>query len=208
MPFNLNLNIQNILPIIVPDSYYKKGIWDLPHQPIEGTTFLLTWVILGSEGSMSYLTRDQYNALDINNTGWQKMTFENLRLSINENENFFTQYKRSNDGRLLFVSFMNADGIGSSRILLAVELTQAFPDGYYIAIPDRSCGLVVTKNIRPDEIADIRKMLKNMYKNATTAMSDKLFLSETFKLPVDWITPFNPELSALFVKEIIKLKNI
>jgi hypothetical protein len=41
---------------------------------------------------------------------------------------------------------MNSDGIGSSRVVLSNELVKAFPNGYYLAFPDRSCGLVITKD--------------------------------------------------------------
>ncbi len=79
---------------------------------------------------MSYLTRDQYQNLEVKNPGWQQNAFENLRLSIDDEENFFSQYKKSSDGRLLFLVFINSDGIGSSRVLFTQELTKSFPNGY------------------------------------------------------------------------------
>lgn len=44
-----------------------------------------------------------------------------------------------------------------------------------------------------------------MFKEATTAMSNKLFSPESFKLPIEWVTPINPELSNLLAEEIINL---
>ncbi|MET0637857.1 MAG: hypothetical protein ABWZ25_17635 [Chitinophagaceae bacterium] len=201
----MKINLHKIFPLIVPSSYYVRGTWDLPHFPFLEAEFILTWITFDEGSSMLYLTREQYQNLEVNNAGWQQNAFENLRLSINDEENFFSQYKKNSDGRLLFLAFINSDGIGSSRIMFAKELTKAFPHGYYIAFPDRSCGLVIGNDIRPDELTDIKKTVEKMFKEATTAMSNKLFSPESFKLPIEWVTPINPELSDLLAEEIIKL---
>src|SRR5690606_38485831 len=120
-PSSVTTRTHNIYPLIVPSSYYSKATWDLPHFAFPEEEFILTWVTFGEGNSMSYLTRDQYQNLEVNNAGWQQNAFENLRLSINDEENFFSQFKKSGDGRLLFLAFINSDGIGSSRIMFAKE---------------------------------------------------------------------------------------
>ncbi len=133
----MTISLDNIFPLIVPANYYVKGAWELPHYPFPNQSFILTWVTFGSPITMIYLTQEQYQELNNKHDGWQQKSFENLRLSIADNENFFSQYKMTTDGQqFLWLCFMNGDGIGSSRILLSKELTKAFPDGYYLAFPD------------------------------------------------------------------------
>ena len=81
-----------------------------------------------------------------------KKAFDNLWISIGDKEDFFTPYKMGTDGRLIFLAFLNSDGIGSSRILFSNVLTKAFPTGYYIVFSDRSCDMIFPKDINEDEL--------------------------------------------------------
>ena len=156
---------------------------------------------------MRYLDQAQYDELNKNHDGWQRKSFENLRKSMSDDENFFTHYKISDDSqRVIYITFMNRDGIGSSRILLCEELTKAFPNGYKLAFPDRSCGLVIPLDITREEWSETTELVKRMHKGATTPMSDKLHSAEEFSLPVDWTAPIDTQCSDLFVNEINKVK--
>lgn len=204
----MKIRLDNVFPLIVPASYNSKA-WSLPHYKLPHSSFILTWVTFGSGASMNYLTQEQYQNLTSSNEGWQQVSFENLRRSIGDNENFFTQYKMSSDGhRLIFLAFMNGDGIGSSRILLADELRKAFPHEYYLAFPDRSCGLVVAKDITDKELNETRKLVKSIYKGATTPMSGELHQANDVLLPADWTQPVDPEFSGLLSNEISKLRPV
>jgi hypothetical protein len=203
----MTISLDNIYPLIVPANYYVKGTWELPHYSLPNQSFILTWVTFGSAATMNYLTQEQYQELNNSHDGWQQKSFENLRLSIADNENFFSQYKMAASGQqLLWLCFMNSDGIGSSRILLSTELTKAFPNGYYLAFPDRSCGLVIAKDISDKELKEIKDMVKGMYNGATTFMSGQLHPVSDFKLPEQWTQPINTEFSSLLTNEISKLR--
>ncbi len=103
---------------------------------------------------------------------------------------------------------MNSDGIGSSRLLLSNELTKGFPNGYYLAFPDRSCGLVIAKDISEKELKEIKDLVKGMYKGATTAMSGQLHPVSDFTLPAQWTQPIDTEFSNILSNEILKLKPV
>lgn len=205
----MTTSLDNIYPLIVPANYYVKGTWELPHQTFPNQSFILTWVTFGSSTTMNYLTQEQYQELNAKHGGWQQKSFENLRLSIADNENFFSQFKISANGQqLLWLCFMNGDGIGSSRILLSNELTKAFPNGYYLAFPDRSCGMVVAKDISDKELKEIKDMVKGMYKGATTSMSGQLHPASDFDLPEQWTQPIDTEFSSVLTNEIFKLRPV
>jgi hypothetical protein len=202
----MTISLDNIFPLIVPTNYYVKGVWELPHYSLPNQSFILTWVVFGSVGSMIYLTQEQYQELNNKYNGWQQKSFENLRKSIAVNENFFSQFKTDEGGKqLLWICFMNSDGIGSSRILLSNELTKAFPNGYYVAFPDRSCGLVIANEIGDKDLKEIKDIIKSMYKGATTAMYEHLHSSSDFVLPESWTQPIDLEFSEILTTEILKL---
>jgi hypothetical protein len=200
------MNLADIFPLIVPSSYYRKGIWDLPHYQFPDEKYLLTWVFFNAGSAMSYITLENFAELNKNNKGWQQQAFENLRHSITGQENFFTHQNQTegNDG-IKFLAFLHSDGIGSSRILLDYELAKAFPDGYYVALPDRSCGLVIPKSISSKNLKEVKELIKTMFKDATTPMSAELYSSESFLLPKDWLIPIDKDFSKMLVGEINKI---
>jgi hypothetical protein len=203
------IDIDNIYPLIVPSGYYSKGTWELPHYVLRSTNYILTWVTFGSGATMSYLTQGQQQYLDAKYCNWQQNSFENLRHSICDDECFFTEYKLSEDEkRLIFISFLNYDRIGSSRILLSNELTKAFPNDYYLAFPDRSCGLAIAKDITEKELADTKDLVRNLHRIASTAMSAQLHDPSDFSLPKNWTDPIDTEFSQDLTIEIIKYKPI
>jgi hypothetical protein len=51
---------------------------------------------------------------------------------------------------------MQADGLGSSRILMAEELGRLFLTGYSVAIPERSVGMAA--DATPQQLTSFRVM--------------------------------------------------
>ncbi len=205
----MTINPDTIFPLIIPSSYHEGTTWQLPHINFLDNSVALTWVIIDSSESMVYLTQEEYQELNDGQINWQQVAFENLRNSIADDENFYTQVKMSDDKqRIIFIAFMHSDGIGSSRVLLAYELEQAFPDGYYLAFPDRSCGLVVAKNIKASELIEAKKIVKACYKGATIPMSIALHSAKDFALPEEWIAPIDLNFSEILLKEITKLRPV
>ncbi|MES2773430.1 MAG: hypothetical protein V4722_04570 [Bacteroidota bacterium] len=201
-------DVAHIYPLIVPAGYYDEKAWDLPHYPFANNAFILTWVHFIGDSAMGYLTRKDFDYFNASNQNWQQQSFENLRLSGYEHEHFFTSYKmdRSN-GQLQWLSFMNTDAVGSGRILFSDELSRAFPNGYYVALPDRSCGMVIAKDISEDDLKKITIMIKEMHQKATTPMSGKVHLPQEFELPEQWTRPIDIDCSESLVAEMIEVRN-
>lgn len=196
------MDLNQIFPIIVPRSYYREGAWELPHQQFYNKEFILTWVFFTGPGAMTYLTKEQFLLLSESNKGWQQKAFENLRHSITNNENFFTHHATGSDGKTIrFFAFVHSDGIGSSRILLSHELSNIFPNGYQIALPDRSVGVVVPNGLSAQDLIEVRQMISDMYKKATTPMSNQLYNAEWFSLPTNWLTPIDNDFSLQLVDQ-------
>lgn len=200
------MELQHLYPLIVPSSYISDTGWDLPHHALPNTAFLLTWVSFKADEAMVYLTRDEYQVLESTQLGWQQVALNNLRYSLTDDESFYTHVKVSDDKRrTVFLAFMHQDGIGSSRLLLASEWSQAFPAGYSLALPDRSCGLLIPHGVSATELADAQHMVESMYDGATVPMSAQLYPSADFALPVTWTAPPAPHLSQAVLEAIAQL---
>ncbi|MDO6430937.1 hypothetical protein Q4E93_10085 [Flavitalea sp. BT771] len=195
--------ISKVYPLIVPKDYYLKGTWELPHHVFPIQDFILTWVVFEGNDSMQYITEKQFEILTSISPIWQQHSFENLRNLSRKSGNFYTHSKQSEDKkRIIFLSFLNQDGIGSSRILFKNELASAFPKGYKVAFPDRSCGMIIPNGIPEVEIENIKKMVKKMHKDATIPMARQLYDPEEFTLPANWSEPLDIEFSKILVESI------
>ena len=197
------MEINTIYPLIVPSGYYLAGTWDLPHQNFPNKDYILTWVFFKAESSMTYVTRADFELLNANYPNWHQIAFENLRNSLDSEEGFYTRFRTSeNDSKLSFLVFSNQDGIGSSRILLSYEFDQAFPEGYYVAMPDRSCGLIISKDISPAEHKILEDVITEYFGCTGTPMSSAVMPPSDFLLPSEWLIPLNTELSSWMIEEI------
>lgn len=199
------MDVKTVFPLIVPANYHVKDVWAFPHRAFNNTNYILTWVsVIGPE--LMYMTQDIYNKLNAQYPNWQRQAIENLRHSSADNENFFTHFKRTSDNsKILFLAFENDDGIGSSRILLKNELSKIFPNGYYVALPDRNFGLAIARDVNEKELKQTKVLVKKMYKVATTHMSPNLHEPIDFDLPADWLTPIDDNYSQLLINEAINL---
>ena len=129
-----------------------------------------------------YLTSDKGSILDEASPGWQARAMRNMVTGQPVN----THEKKSASGKLLWCGLMHGDAFGSSRVLLAPAWEKLFPEGYWLGVPDRSCGMVLSKAGTNDEVDDMRSMIAKMFVGATTPMSDDLFEPEQFAIPVEW----------------------
>lgn len=186
-------------PLIIPSSYLNSDRI-LPHEPFSEPKFVLTWVKFGDSSTMTYVNGNDIHELNAIYSDWQQRAFENLR---NSSDYFHTntKYRRNGNG-ILWIAFLNSDGIGSSRILLSEELSQGFPEGYYLALPDRSCGMVISKNITSEELSEAKQMVLDMFSKATTPMSGALHEPHEFALPKKWLAAIDLEFSKVLVEAI------
>jgi hypothetical protein len=73
-------------------------------------------------------------------------------------------------GRLVWVAMMQDDGLGSSRLLCREELEAAFPMGYEVAMPDRSCGMAVSALATTAQRREFDALVQKCFKGATIPM--------------------------------------
>jgi hypothetical protein len=133
-----------------------------------------------------YITRQQAQKWDAEQLDWRAIAIRNL---CRDTGDFIaTHEKRTNTGRLLWFALMHNDGLGSSRLLLHQKVATEFPQGYWLAIPERSCGLIVSKAMTADELNETETLISNCYENGTTAMSDRLFEPEELAIPESWFS--------------------
>jgi hypothetical protein len=159
MPF------EHVRPLIVPAEYVEVGV-PAVFDPLPAPDLVLTWVELPHAHTMVYVTPARAAEWNSAHPRWRQLAVEAMRRA--DRGRVWTHEKRADDGTLEWVAMMHDDGLGSSRLLLEPELRRAFPDGYLVALPDRSCGMAISRHAA--RLADVRAMVAGMQAKATTPM--------------------------------------
>ncbi len=73
---------------------------------------------------------------------------------------------------------MHSDGWGPSRLLLREDLEKAFPEGYQVAIPEMSCGLVISMCLTQDEEAVVNDIIAKCFQQGTPPLAPGLFAAD------------------------------
>jgi hypothetical protein len=154
-------------PLIVPSEYFDLD-FPAPHVPLVAPDLALTWVELEDGQTMTYVTKSRAAAWDQAGQDWRTSALRALREA--DAGQLWTYEKRNEDGSLQWVGMMHADGLGSSRLLLSEELHEAFPEGYWVAIPDRSCGIAASKALSGGELEQVRALVESCFAKAAIPM--------------------------------------
>lgn len=159
---------------------------NFPHQKLLMPDYELTWSILERDSRVQQRLRQRsqcsqevsavmvtvWEAAGIN---WQQRAVINLKVASRE---LWTHRQLRPDGSLLMGIMQHDDGFGSSRILLSGYLQQHFPDGYYVAIPDRRIGIVTPRNLSESERQEIQNLLQSYYDRASVPIGLQLLAPE------------------------------
>lgn len=158
-------NFQHVRPLIVPAEYAEVGV-PASFDQLPAPDLLLSWVELPDAETMLYVTPARAAEWDGAEPAWRRIALGAMRAA--DDGRVWTHEKRDESGALVWVAMMHDDGLGSSRLLLSEELHRAFPDGYLIALPDRSCGMAIAR--ATPALEDVRGLVADMYQGATTPM--------------------------------------
>jgi hypothetical protein len=174
-------NIDRLMPLIVHSTCLADGEWVTPHQLLPVRDYSLTWVLVNRNArgrvSYEYVTDAMIASWEEEGIDWQLRANINLKVASQE---LWTHQKLRQDGSVVWAIMMHEDGFGSSRVLLSPYLDKYFPDGYYVAIPDRSIGIVIPHNLTVGEMEETQDLLESWYDRASAPMSPHLFTSHDF----------------------------
>ena len=166
-----------LLPIIVPRSYARSGGWFGSLRNLVHPELAVTWVELGSPTAMTYVNFERQAQIEAAGVQIHEVAMQNLR---KQSERPATHAKVI-EGRTLFQALMHPDGLGTSRLLLLPEFRAEFPQGFWLAIPERSCGILVPKSVTPEERQVAVDMVSKCFEDGTTPMLPGLFEATAFE---------------------------
>src|SRR5262249_22559412 len=100
----------------------------------------IVWVLV-TPGGVLYVTVDQVRGWEARGIAWRTVGITNLREATRSS--VFTHETRREDGSPVWFGMLHGDGLGSSRALLDDALSYYLGDHYFVAVPERSCGIAI-----------------------------------------------------------------
>ena len=168
--------LKNLVPVIIPRAYLAYDNWPGPYRLLKHPELALTWVTLELNQWMNYLTKEKADAWAHDGFDYESVALENLARFTGSA--IGTHHKLDTSGNLVFTAMMHEDGLGSSRVLLHADLSQAFPQGYWVAIPERSCALVIPKRVSAEGFEEVKGLARKCWEEGTTPMLPDLLEPE------------------------------
>jgi len=113
----------------------------------------------------------------------------NLRAATKD---VFTHRLGRKNGSGAFVGMMmHPDGWGPSRLLLREALEEVFPEGYRAAVPEMSCGVVMSRQLDQEEEAAAKGIVSQCFQKGTRPLAPGIFEAQDI-LPKDMHTSPGP----------------
>jgi hypothetical protein len=162
------LPISQLFPSFAPASFFESGKWVGPYELLRVPGLGLTWSIEQPEQTMRYLDRDTAAYWSRAGIDWREHSLQNL--ARRSNPTFGTGgFVREGGPPSAYYAllFMHDDGYGPSRLLFGKWLDQIFPQGYLVALPERSCGIALAADALPEERAKIEDLIGSCYRDGT-----------------------------------------
>ena len=148
-------DIENVLPVIVPRTFFALGNWPGPHANLRRETLGLTWAVLSQGQTMAYVNDERAALWTSEGVDWRARSLANL--AERSPTNLGTHRQTNDKGEIVFVAMMQPDGLGSSRALLRRALELNIQAKYRVGLPDRSCCLLPRLPRKPLETSRRRK---------------------------------------------------
>ena len=167
----------NLFPIVVPKRYFSRGNFPSFHKQLRHPELAVTWVELTSKNSMIYVNFERHQEIEMSGNDVHSLAMSHLRSS-----EFLTTHEKMISDRCTIHIMMHDDGLGSSRLLLISDLDEVFPEGYWLAIPERSCGIVVPKSINAEDRETVENFVEHLYCEGSTAMLPGLLDRSEFEI--------------------------
>ncbi len=167
------IDMANLLPIFVPASFFALGNWPGPHMRLRAPDIALTWTVLFPNQTMRYVnfaTQRYWEECDLD---WQQIALQNLAARTSGHAG--VHEIRNESGGLSAVAFMFEDGLGPSRLLFRASLSEWFPAGYRVAIPEMSCGVAFARDLDGEPLEKIRTMIEHCYRKGTRPVSPMVY---------------------------------
>lgn len=168
------IDISGLMPIFVPSSFFAMGNWVGPFSRLRAAEIGLTWSVLLPNQTMRYVDSNMQEFWEAQELDWKTRAMNNLGDRTNSHPAGVRQLLKPT-GELSSIAFMFEDGYGPSRLLFRGTLSELFPQGYRVAMPEMSSGIAFAKDLDGADLATTLKLIDGCYRKGTRPLSPVVY---------------------------------
>src|ERR1700683_4465624 len=150
-----------VVPVFIPSSFVETGAWPGPYEILRARGVALAWAALLPDQAIRYVLHDAQREWETQRVDWKTRALQNLRDRSLEPMGSGALFR--DNGETWLISLMHSDGLGPSRLLLTDELERLFPNGYRVALPERSRGFAFSSNLDLEDADTIDHLVQSCY---------------------------------------------
>ncbi len=166
-------DIFRVVPVFIPASFVEFGTWPGPYSLLRAPGIALTWAARSPDQTIQYVLHEMQQEWERRGIQWRSRAIQNLRELSTEPIATGTLYR--DNGDVWLISMMHADGFGPSRLLLSEELERAFPNGYRVALPERSRGFAFSSDLDLEDADTIDNLIRRCHSTGERPLSTGIF---------------------------------
>jgi hypothetical protein len=170
------IDTRRLLPVFAPAEFFTTGTWCGPHTKLRAPSLGLTWAVLMPYAVMQYVNRQMQEHWDAQRLDWKRLAMSNLTRQTNDHPGARTLCRPG--GKVYAIAFMFQDGLGTSRLLLRDGLGKMFPQGYRVALPERSAGFAFAADLTPEESRTVMRTVKECFRQGTNPLVADTFAAD------------------------------
>jgi hypothetical protein len=168
------IDISGLLPIFVPSSFCAVGNWVGPFSRLRAAEIGLTWSVLFPNQTMRYVDSNLQEFWEAQGLDWKTRAMDNLGDRTNSQPAGIRQMRKPT-GELSVIAFMFVDGYGPSRLLFRGGLSERFPQGYRVALPEMSSGFAFAKDLAGPDLETTLSLIDRCYRKGTRPLSPVVY---------------------------------
>jgi hypothetical protein len=166
-----------VLPVFIPASFVEIAEWPGPYTILRAPGVALVWAIPLPGDTLRYVLHEKQRQWEAQGIDWKARALQNLRELSGEPLGTGALFREN--GETWLISLMYPDGLGPSRLLLAAELEQLFPQGYRVALPECDRAFAFARDLDPEDSDTVENLVERSYSGSGRP------LSRTIMEPVD-----------------------
>jgi hypothetical protein len=171
-----DLDINSLIPLFVPASFFTAGNWPGPYLRLRLQAIALAWAVMLPNQVVRYVDDAVAQYWGGKRIDWKRLAVHNLASLSGEAPG--THAFRRTNGEVYAIAMMQPDGIGPSRLLLHHQLASLFPRGYRVALPEMSCAFALTESLDNNEMSQLQELIERCHQNGTRPLAAGIYSPE------------------------------
>lgn len=174
----------SIRPVILPFALSSA----FPSYKLPGAELYVLWVSSSPSAVAGYTNEiyiNQQQASWLEEHGYSLPKLALLNIAQLTGDAWDSHRNEEDDGTVTSLGFLHDDGYGPARLLFRQYYRDCFPDGYWVAIPNRNTALAFSKSLSAEELAGAQELVQSCYEEGE-GVCDQLFEPSAIAVPAPW----------------------